>query len=270
MHRLRKGKNKSSNIPDLKFKDKKYDTDFDKANLFKDILKDTFQLNEDDSFKDKDFYSKVDTFINDDSYLNDYQNDTNAIPEITMKELKEAIKACKPNTASGIDKIHNQMLKNLPDNFLNQILILFNKSIKDGKVCQIWKTSKITMINKKYSEKTTYKLFDSLLFTVDLDPRDIQKYVNGKCIEKAKLQCVNLDDDLIIPPSLFIFHSLHTLFLFFVCDEPATTAIKSILKSSLTGKKTKQTKKVVIVENEGSHKKEGARKTRKIWRSFSH
>lgn len=124
--------------------------------------------------------------------------------------------------------------------------------------------------SKKHSEKTTYKLFDSLLFTVDLDPRDIQKYVNGKCIEKAKLQCVNLDDDLIIPPSLFIFHSLHTLFLFFVRDEPTTTAIKSILKSSLTGKKTKQTKKVVIVENEGIHKKEGARKTRKIWRSFSH
>ena len=49
-----------------------------------------------------------------------------------MKELKEAIKACKPNTSSGIDKIHNQMLKNLLDNFLNQILILFNKSIKDG------------------------------------------------------------------------------------------------------------------------------------------
>jgi hypothetical protein len=45
INRLRKGKNKSSNTPDLKFKDKKYDTDIEKANLFKDILKDTFQLN---------------------------------------------------------------------------------------------------------------------------------------------------------------------------------------------------------------------------------
>jgi len=70
-----------------------------------------------------------------------------------MKELKEAIKACKPNTASGTDKIHNQMLKNLPDNFLNQILILFNKSIKEGRVCQMWKTSKITMINKKDDQR---------------------------------------------------------------------------------------------------------------------
>jgi len=50
INRLRRGKNKSSIIPDLKFKDKKYDTDFDKANLFKDILKDKFKLNEDDSF----------------------------------------------------------------------------------------------------------------------------------------------------------------------------------------------------------------------------
>jgi len=70
-----------------------------------------------------------------------------------MKELKEAIKACKPNTASGTDKIHNQMLKNLPDKILNQILILFNKSIKEGRVCQMWKTSKITMINKKDDQR---------------------------------------------------------------------------------------------------------------------
>ncbi len=92
------------------------------------------------------------TLINDDTYLNNYQT-MNNVPDITMGELKKAIKACKSNTASGIDNIHNQMIKNLPDNFLSQILILFNKSIQESKVCQIWKTSKITMINKKDSEK---------------------------------------------------------------------------------------------------------------------
>ncbi len=53
INRLRTGKNKTSNIPYLKFNDKKYENDNDKANLFKDILKDTFQLSDDDSFKDK-------------------------------------------------------------------------------------------------------------------------------------------------------------------------------------------------------------------------
>ncbi len=47
----------------------------------------------------------------------------NNVPDITMGELKKAIKACKSNTASGIDNIHNQMIKNLSDNFLSQILI---------------------------------------------------------------------------------------------------------------------------------------------------
>jgi len=153
INRLRTGKSKASNIPDLKFNDKKYENDNDKANLFKDILKDTFQLSNDESFKDKDFYSNVDSFINDDTYLNNYQSVNNVL-DITMGELKEAIKACKSNTASGIDNIHNQMIKNLPDNFLSQILTLFNKSIQESKVCQIWKTSKITMINKKDSEKS--------------------------------------------------------------------------------------------------------------------
>ena len=74
--------------------------------------------------------------------------------------------------------------------------------------------------NKKQVDKTTYNLFDMLLFTLDLEPKDIQKYVNGECNNIAKLKSLATNThsiiDIIIPPSLFIFHSLHTFFLLFI------------------------------------------------------
>jgi len=49
-----------------------------------------------------------------------------------MSELKLAISKTKEYSAVGFDGIHNQMLKNLPHNFLNNILGLFNNSIKNN------------------------------------------------------------------------------------------------------------------------------------------
>ena len=45
------------------------------------------------------------------------------------------------------------MIKHLPENFLKQILIMFNKSFNEISLCSKWKISKITMINKKDSNK---------------------------------------------------------------------------------------------------------------------
>ena len=142
---------------------------------------------------------------------------------------------------------------------------------------------------KKVIERTKYKLFDMLLFTVDLDPKDIQKYVNGECSEIAHLKSIPIIGDLVILPSLFIFHSLHTVFLFFteIANNSESKAvgvrensversskefaeeipIKSILKTSQNdNKKSKQTKKVRILEDDNVivHRKI-PKKTRKIW-----
>jgi hypothetical protein len=142
---------------------------------------------------------------------------------------------------------------------------------------------------KKVIEKTKYKLFDMLLFTVDLDPKDIQKYVNGECSEIAHLKSIPIIDDIVILPSLFIFHSLHTFFIFFteIANNSGSKAlgvrenslersskefaedipIKSILKTSQNdNKKSKQTKKVRISEDDNVivHRKI-PKKTRKIW-----
>jgi hypothetical protein len=116
--------------------------------------------------------------------------------------------------------------------------------------------------SKKNIEKTKYKLFDMLLFTIDLDPKDIQKYVNGECSEIAHLKSIPIVDDIGIAPSLFIFHSLHTFFLFFT-EIVEEIPIKSILKSSQNdNKKSKQTKKVRISEGDDVIM---PKKTRKIW-----
>lgn len=120
--------------------------------------------------------------------------------------------------------------------------------------------------SKKVIERTKYKLFDMLLFTVDLDPKDIQKYVNGECSEIAHLKSIPIIGDLVILPSLFIFHSLHTVFLFFT-EIAEEIPIKSILKTYQNdNKKSKQTKKVRISENDNIivHRKI-PKKTRKLW-----
>jgi hypothetical protein len=148
---------------------------------------------------------------------------------------------------------------------------------KKNKKCYISKEKILKIIQeKKITELKKYKVFDILLFTVDLDPKDIQKYVNGECNEIAKLNSIPIPTitDVYIAPSLFIFHSLHTFILFFLeISVPPTTSIKSIMKPSGSGnentngnKQYKQTKKVRIIENENeiiAHK--ASKKTRKVW-----
>ena len=175
------------------------------------------------------------------------------------------------NTNLEITKIDKETIKLITNSHNTN-----NKSyISKEQLLQIVQT-------KKVIEKNKYKLFDMLLFTVDLDPKYIQKYVNGECNEIVKLKPIPIIDDIFIPPSLFIFHSLHTFFLFFVeveqnsspngyiCnllsrDIEPSISIKSILKIS-DNKKLKQTKKVRISENDNliiprlAHKK-----TRKVW-----
>jgi len=154
--------------------------------------------------------------------------------------------------------------------------------------------------NKKQVDKIKYTLFDMLLFTLDLEPKDIQKYVNGDCNNIAKLKSLyankpSLENprtstlvpssevlpitDIIIPPSLFIFHSLHTFFLLFIeiertphlgtnvgvqgllqdnTSNNTRPDVKSILKTTQSDKR--QTKKVRIADvmeviQEPKHKK---------------
>jgi hypothetical protein len=104
-----------------------------------------------------------------------------------------------------------------------------------------------------------------LLYKIDLEPKDIQRYVNGDCNAIDGLKSIPIVDDIVIEPSLFIFHSLHTIFLFFEEIPPENKmAIKSILKMGENGNKPKHTKKVRIGGNEIIPSTK-SKKTRKIF-----
>jgi len=138
-----------------------------------------------------------------------------------------------------------------------------------------------------------YKLFDCVLYTIDLDPKEIQKYINSESTTIGKLKPISfilrnstvvspeklpiptidsrtsmrdsslrcsptlvlssgiatIENDIIIRPSLFIFHSLHSILI--LLQETVVPVIKSIIKNtghsqSMDGHK--HTKKVRITE----------------------
>ena len=59
--------------------------------------------------------------------------------DITHHEIQEALKRTK-NTAPGLDKIPNILLKSLPESILKELLDIFNQSFTIGEVPENWKT----------------------------------------------------------------------------------------------------------------------------------
>jgi hypothetical protein len=129
----------------------------------------------------------------------------------------------------------------------------------------------IERIKHTYSKGTIrYKLNDVLLYNIDIEPEHIQNYVsNENLLElgEKKLQSLSIIQDVVIPPSIFIFHKINALFFIFKQVEEVMAAEddfklnlapppimvqvppKSILKTKSDGKSNglaKTTKKVRI------------------------
>jgi hypothetical protein len=113
---------------------------------------------------------------------------------------------------------------------------------------------------KRSNPYSKYKLLDMLLYNVDLEPEQIQSFSKTMVVanDKQFLHVLPLFDDIVISPSIFIFHSLNSLFFIFkeyVHDFNIKTppTIKPILKQqknesdSVEPSKSKHTKKVRIV-----------------------
>jgi hypothetical protein len=110
--------------------------------------------------------------------------------------------------------------------------------------------------NNKHSVSKKYKLMDILLYHVDLEPQHIQSYSQSDDIptsSKTFFKVLPIVDEIHIPPSIFIFHGLNSVF--FVYKEVDTGShnhtIKSILKptSTISEPSNKHTKKVRISMN---------------------
>jgi len=140
--------------------------------------------------------------------------------------------------------------------FTNSFLIQFIERIK----------------NTHSKGKIRYKLQDVLLYNIDIEPEHIQNYVSNENLLELgtkKLQSLSIIQDVVVPPSIFIFHKINALFFIFKQVEEVMSAEddfklnlapppimvqvppKSILKTKSDGKSNglaKATKKVRIYD----------------------
>jgi len=70
-----------------------------------------------------------------------------------LKELKRAIFSLSPNKATGHDKIHTMMLRNLDNFMLLQLLELYNLSWSEGIVPSAWKRALTIPLYKKKGDR---------------------------------------------------------------------------------------------------------------------
>lgn len=87
------------------------------------------------------------------------------------------------------------------------------------------------LINQhKIHKNIKYSLFDTLLYNVDIDPFHINTYSSrDENSVDGFLKHVSSENDIIIHPSVFIFHSINSLFVFF---KEVPLIPKSILKNT--------------------------------------
>ena len=93
--------------------------------------------------------------------------------------------------------------------------------------------------SNKSSTSKKYKLMDVLIYHVDLEPQHIQTFSQSTDIpasSKPFFKVLPIVDEIVIPPSIFIFHSINSVF--FVYKESDTCShnhtMKSILKQTST------------------------------------
>jgi len=77
----------------------------------------------------------------------------------------------------------------------------------------------IQLIEKnKYLSHNKYKIQDVLLYNVSLNPENIQSYSKDENILESSskfLEPLSIVSDFIIPPSIFIFHKINSIFFIF-------------------------------------------------------
>ena len=143
VNKFRTGKS-SKNIPNLIFGDNGYESDKGKTELFAEILGETFNnTNKFDETFDREVEYEVKKFKQNDCDVN-----ANSIPLFTLSELDDCLSELRKG-APGFDKVNNLYLKNISEEFKLVLLKLFNNCLKEGKIPDDWKRSRINMIPKK-------------------------------------------------------------------------------------------------------------------------
>jgi hypothetical protein len=94
---------------------------------------------------------------------------------------------------------------------------------------KIIQTKKIKTLN------TRYKLIDILQYHVDLEPEHIQTFINGEPDPSSQkiLKNISVFDEIVLSPSIFIFHGINCIYFIFQEVETINTKNRKSLKSIL-------------------------------------
>jgi hypothetical protein len=101
--------------------------------------------------------------------------------------------------------------------------------------------------NRISTPTTKYIFQESFLFYVDLESENLQQFIQGDNfvdISKRFFQVLPLLDDIVIPPSIFVFHHLNGLYFLFKEVANKLVVPKSILKK---GQRSEGTRKKGMV-----------------------
>ena len=73
---------------------------------------------------------------------------------IELEEVKEALRLMEGNKSAGPDGVHPKLLRQLPEEALEVVRQLFNKSLREGRVPQAWRKGEIIPILKAGKDPT--------------------------------------------------------------------------------------------------------------------
>jgi hypothetical protein len=106
--------------------------------------------------------------------------------------------------------------------------------------------------NKKYDNKK-YKISDILVFTIDIEPSQIKEFIDCNMentefslFTKKFFRQTSIFDDIIIPSSLFLFHSFFGIYFVFKEQENPIKKMNYLYKGSLLKQKEESKMKSII------------------------
>ena len=98
--------------------------------------------------------------------------------------------------------------------------------------------------NRHLNNGMKYKIFSILKYVIDLEHESIKEFIYEKdFVLHDCLKEISMFNDILIEPSIFIFHPLNSLYFFLKEDNMVIQPMKSILKTG----PSRSTKKVTIL-----------------------